>query len=373
MMITKPTNDPAMRNLERGIRFEIERLILIVSVLCLVLEAGLCFYYYSIQDLGQPLNTYIEFRILVPLGVNILVYLVTRFSNRSENSTDSTKNRVCSFAGLIMLGVISLAHSYFIPLWMLPAFSILFCSIFHDDFITKIQSGVSFVFVLYSGILHIYDYPSDRNDTIICIVIAELIVLGVSFMSFKLENYNERKFVISERSLISQNKFENGFEIDSITGVYSKAYLSEEAGKILSQTNELDPSGLAVLDIDDFKEINDELGHDKGDIVLCALGSVLSGYIDESTIIGRFGGEKFVVVFSNGVREDNMNDLNQMCREFAKKKFSFTKRTVTLSGGYVWFDENIELEKAMDKAQEALARAKKSGKNRVIASDESEE
>lgn len=372
-MDTKPTNDPAMRNLERGIRFEIEKLILIVSVLCLVLEAGLCYYYYTIQDLGQPLNTYIEFRILVPMGVNVLVYLVTRFSNRSVNSTDSTKNRVCSFAGMIMLGVISLAHSYFVPLWMLPVFSVIFCSIFHDDFITKIQSGVCFVFVLYSGILHIYDYPSDRSFSIICIVLAELIVLGVSYMSFKLENYNSRRFIISERSLISQNKFENGYEIDSVTGVYSKAFLNDEAGKILSQTNELDPSGVAVLDIDDFKAINDELGHDKGDIVLRALGSVLTGYIDESTIIGRYGGEKFVVVFANGAKDENLNDLNQMCREFSKKKFSFTKRTVTLSGGYVWLDENTELEKAVEAAQEALARAKKSGKNRVVASDESEE
>ena len=372
-MDNKPMDDPALRNLERTIRNELEKLILIVTVLCLLIEIALCAYYYATGDLGQPLNTYIEFRILVPFGINLLVYLVARFSNRSENSSDSTKNRVCSFAGLIMLGTISLAHSYFVPLWMLPVFSILYCSIFHDDFITKIQAGVSFVFVLYSGILQIYDYPEKRNYVIICIVISELIVLSVSYMSFRLEAYNERKSIISERSISGQSKFENGFEVDSITGVYSKAFLSEEAGSILSQTNELDPSGVALLDIDNFKLINDELGQDKGDMVLRALGSVLSGYIDESTIIGRFGGDRFVIVFANGIKDENTEVLNQMRKEFSKKKFSFMKKSVTLSGGYAWFDENTDLDKALAAAQEALARAKESGKNKVIASDESEE
>ncbi|MBE7072577.1 MAG: hypothetical protein E7383_07505, partial [Ruminococcaceae bacterium] len=69
----KPASDPALRNLERTIRFEFEKLILIVTIICLLTEIGLTFYYYFIQDLGQPLINYIAFRILVPLGVNILV------------------------------------------------------------------------------------------------------------------------------------------------------------------------------------------------------------------------------------------------------------------------------------------------------------
>ena len=144
----KPASDPALRNLERTIRFEFEKLILIVTIICLLTEIGLTFYYYFIRDLGQPLINYIAFRILVPLGVNILVYIIARFSNRSDTSTDSTKNRVVSFAGLVMTGVIALAHSYFIPLWLLPLFTVVICTIFHDSFILMIQAGLSFVFVL---------------------------------------------------------------------------------------------------------------------------------------------------------------------------------------------------------------------------------
>lgn len=372
-MYNRPASDPAMRNLERRIRDELEKLLLIITVVCLILEAGIAGYYYIIQDLGQPLASYIAFRILVPLGINVLVYLVTRFSNRSENSTDSTKNRVCSFSLLIMMGVISLAHSYFIPLWILPLFSIMYCSIFHDSFIQKIQGGVCVVFILYSGILHMYDYPSDRSFTILCIVIAEIMTLVVSYMSFKLESYNDSKFLISERSLSGLDKFENGFETDGITGVYSKRYLTEEAEKILAGTNELEPSGVAVIDIDDFRKINDELGNDKGDDVLRTLGSVLQGYIDEDTIIGRYGGDTFVIIFESGIREDNIEVLNQIRKEFSRKKYSFTKEQVTLSGGYSWFDVNMDLSGALKEAEKALSSAKEAGKNRIMTVGESED
>lgn len=372
-MNSKPVTDPAMRSLERRIRFDLEKLLLIIAVVCLVLEIVIAVYYYMIQDLGQPLKSYIEFRILVPLGVNILVYLVTRFSNRSENSTDSTKNRVCSFSLLIMMGVISLAHSFFIPLWTLPLFSIMFCSIFHDGFIRKIQGGVCVVFILYSGILHMYDYPTERSFTILCIVISEILALVVSYMSYKLELYNASKFLIRERSLAGMDKFDQGFETDTVTGVYSKRYLTEEAEKILNKTNELDPCGVAVLDIDDFKKINDELGNDKGDDVLRTLGSVLQDYIDEDTIIGRYGGDTFVIIFESGFRDENLDVLNRIRREFSRKRYSFMKESVTLSGGYSWFDVTMDLKSALAEVDKALQSAKRSGKNRIMSSGESEE
>ena len=249
-MDTKSTNDPAMRNLERTIRFEFERVLLLMTIVCLVLEIGIAVYYYLTDNLGQPLNTYIEFRIIVPFAINSILYIVTRFTNRSDTSTDMTKNRVVSFAGLIMTGVIALAHSYFIPLWVFPVFVVVICSIFHDSFIQMIQAGLSFVFILYAGIIHIYDYPDERNFSILCIIISEVLAIGISFLSFKLESFNTKMLIIRERNFEQANNFEKGFETDSVTGVYSKKYLSIEAEKILNKTNELDPCGIAVLDID---------------------------------------------------------------------------------------------------------------------------
>ena len=372
-MDTRQTNDPALRNLERTIRFEFEKILLIMTILCLVFEIGLAIFYYVTDDLIIPLAKYIEFRILVPLAINSILYVVTRFSNRAETSTDITKNRVVSFAGLIMTGVISLAHSYFIPLWLLPLFAIVICSIFHDMYIQMIEAGLSFVFILYAGILHIYDYPDQRSFSIFCIVLAEVMAVGISILSFKLESYNMKMLIIRERNLAGANKFENGFEIDSTTGVYSKKYLIEQASDILKDTNELDPSGIALLDIDDFKKVTDEYGYDKGDDVLSALGNVLQGCIDEDTLVGRYGRDVFMIVFGNGIREDNLIRLNQIKKDFSKKKYSFMKDSVTVSGGYAWFDVTMDLDSAIKEAEAALASAKNSGKNKIMSTGERED
>lgn len=372
-MDTRQTNDPALRNLERTIRFEFEKILLIMTILCLVFEIGLAIFYYVTDDLIIPLAKYIEFRILVPLAINSILYVVTRFSNRAETSTDITKNRVVSFAGLIMTGVISLAHSYFIPLWLLPLFAIVICSIFHDMYIQMIEAGLSFVFILYAGILHIYDYPDQRSFSIFCIVLAEVMAVGISILSFKLESYNMKMLIIRERNLAGANKFENGFEIDSTTGVYSKKYLIEQASDILKDTNELDPSGIALLDIDDFKKVTDEYGFDKGDDVLSALGNVLQGCIDEDTLVGRYGRDVFMIVFGNGIREDNLIRLNQIKKDFSKKKYSFMKDSVTVSGGYAWFDVTMDLDSAIKEAEAALASAKNSGKNKIMSTGERED
>ena len=372
-MDTRQTNDPALRNLERTIRFEFEKILLIMTILCLVSEIGLAIYYYVTDDLIIPLAKYIEFRILVPLAINSILYVVTRFSNRAETSTDITKNRVVSFAGLIMTGVISLAHSYFIPLWLLPLFAIVICSIFHDMYIQMIEAGLSFVFILYSGIMHIYDYPDQRSFSIFCIILSEVMAIGISVLSFKLESYNMKMLIIRERNLVGANKYENGFEIDSTSGVYSKKYLIEQASDILKDTNELDPSGIALLDIDDFKKVTDEYGYDKGDDVLSALGNILQGCIDEDTLVGRYGRDVFMIVFGNGIREENLIRLNQIKKDFSKKKYSFMKDSVTVSGGYAWFDVTMDLDSAIKEAEAALASAKNSGKNKIMSTGERED
>lgn len=372
-MATKPTSDPALRNLERTIRFEFEKVLLMMTIVCVVVEIGLAIFYYFTNDLIIPLEKYIEFRILVPFAINSILYVVTRFSNRADTSTDITKNRVVSFAGVIMMGVISLAHSYFIPLWLMPLFAVVICSVFHDLYIQVIQAGLSFVFILYSGILHIYDYPNERAFSIICIIIAELMTIGISILAFKLESFNTKMLIIRERNFAGANKFENGFEIDSTTGIYSKKYLVEAAGDILAKTNELDPCGIALLDIDDFKKITDEYNYDKGDDVLGAMGALLQSCIDEDTLAGRYGRDQFLIVFESGTREENLIILNQIRKDFAKKRFSFMKDSVTVSGGYAWFDVTMDLDSALKEAQAALASAKNSGKNMIKSTGESED
>ena len=81
----------------------------------------------------------------------------------------------------------------------------------------------------------------------------------------------------------------------------------------------------------------------------------------------------FLIVFESGTREENLIILNQIRKDFAKKRFSFMKDSVTVSGGYAWFDVTMDLDSALKEAKAALASAKNSGKNMIKSTGESED
>ena len=103
------------------------------------------------------------------------------------------------------------------------------------------------------------------------------------------------------------------------------------------------------------------------------MGALLQSCIDEDTLAGRYGRDQFLIVFESGTREENLIILNQIRKDFAKKRFSFMKDSVTVSGGYAWFDVTMDLDSALKEAQAALASAKNSGKNMIKSTGESED
>ena len=104
---------------------------------------------------------------------------------------------------------------------------------------------------------------------------------------------------ITENSI----KYKAGYEFDALTGVYSRGHLEEEANKVFSMTNNYAHIGVAMLDIDNFKAVNDTYGHDNGDVVLKKLGEYLLRFNTRESFCGRYGGEEFVIVFRNADKE----------------------------------------------------------------------
>ncbi|MCL2496154.1 MAG: GGDEF domain-containing protein [Clostridiales bacterium] len=127
---------------------------------------------------------------------------------------------------------------------------------------------------------------------------------------------------------------------------------------------------LVIMDIDDFKRINDNFGHDIGDVVLLKLVETITGEIGEKDLAFRFGGEEFVVLCA-----DNLNSAYQLA-ERIRKRFGahvfmqLDSNNVTVSIGVCEYDNSFggrrEFFSAADKA---LYRAKKEGKNKTIATE----
>ncbi|WP_343628101.1 diguanylate cyclase [Roseateles sp.] len=127
------------------------------------------------------------------------------------------------------------------------------------------------------------------------------------------------------------------------------------------------PLALALLDIDNFKKLNDNLGHAAGDEALKSLAARVSGLLRPGDKVGRWGGEEFVLILPEAPLEEAQAVLLRLQRSLSASLFMHEGRDVfvTFSAGVTLFRMGETMEQALDRADEALYEAKRTGKNRA--------
>lgn len=121
---------------------------------------------------------------------------------------------------------------------------------------------------------------------------------------------------------------------------------------------------LIFIDIDHFKQINDQFGHDVGDSVLVELSSVISQNIRTSDTFARWGGEEFVLLLSQTTLTHSKRIANKLRKLVEFFEFE-TVGNITVSMGLVEYDTTYSVEEFIKRADNALYKAKKNGRNRV--------
>lgn len=153
-------------------------------------------------------------------------------------------------------------------------------------------------------------------------------------------------------------------DYDSLTGLYNRSKITDLIKMHIISDN---PFGLAILDIDDFKKINDTYGHPVGDAILKSIGIILKKELKED-IVGRLGGDEFVIIIKD-VTTINLviQRLERACNEIALIKLSdHPKIKVTCSCGLAVAPKDGETAEALYKAADsALYIAKSIGKNKL--------
>ncbi len=359
----------ARTRLESSVRRSLQRFMLIMTIVSFVLEFGLGVYFYFTDTLDQTVPHYLLIRVMLPCSINIALYLLMFFVNRSPKANDDIKNRTCTTAFLMFSGELSIIHSYFVPLWMLSFFILMFAGIFHDPIFHKVQAVMCVFFVVAAGSAHIVDYPEEMEQSLESIVVCVVVGIAICYLSIKLERFSSDELLINMEITENSIKYKAGYEFDALTGVYSRGHLEEEANKVFSMTNNYAHIGVAMLDIDNFKAVNDTYGHDNGDVVLKKLGEYLLRFNTRESFCGRYGGEEFVIVFRNADKVEDIYELDNIRKLFESTKFSFRDEPVTISIGYHIGRSDSSWESELKKADDALYESKANGKNRITVKD----
>jgi diguanylate cyclase (GGDEF)-like protein len=161
---------------------------------------------------------------------------------------------------------------------------------------------------------------------------------------------------------------------DSLTDLFVKDYFFQRLQDELERSRGSKKLGIIMLDIDDFKRINDTYGHVVGDAILIKLAKILGRITGQSgNILARFGGEEFIVLLVEcsrerllGRAEDIRKAVEDSSLVFRRKKVNFT----VSAGAALYPDDAAGALELVDKADKLLYKAKREGKNRVCFSGE---
>ena len=150
---------------------------------------------------------------------------------------------------------------------------------------------------------------------------------------------------------------------DALTGAYSHGYLHEILElEIQHSLTTKTPLSILILDIDDFKRINDSHGHLFGDRVIKETAETITAHVRSEDILGRYGGDEFLVVMPGADKQTAKHVADRICRAVAQNGF-----LATVSIGVTTFDgeEKQEVKDLIAAADNNLYLAKRQGKNKV--------
>jgi diguanylate cyclase len=156
---------------------------------------------------------------------------------------------------------------------------------------------------------------------------------------------------------------------DPLTGALNRKGLDEALERELSTVRRKEtPLCMALLDIDNFKRLNDTLGHDKGDEALNHLAKVAREVMRPQDTLARYGGEEFVILLPDTPLEKGIEAMTRLQRELTTRFFlaGAEKVLITFSAGVAQLAPGEAGSEAIRRADQAMYLAKRAGKNRVL-------
>ncbi|MBV0881254.1 diguanylate cyclase [Noviherbaspirillum sp. L7-7A] len=157
---------------------------------------------------------------------------------------------------------------------------------------------------------------------------------------------------------------------DALTQSLNRRGMMEALGREMQRARRYQtPLCVSLLDIDNFKKLNDKLGHQAGDNALVHLVRVIRTTLRQMDVIARFGGEEFMLLLPNTTLPDAVQAVTRIQRELTKSIFMYEhqKVLVTFSAGAALVGIDEGQDQLIQRVDAALYQAKREGKNRVVA------
>ena len=343
---------------------------------------------------------YIMRFIIVPTVFNFSVVFMGYKIIYSPKYSDDVKNIVSCMAFFLICACVELTHYVFAPIFCATGVSIFVSIIFNSRKLTRMMMYLSIVTLFLATFIASLELRKDDPQLILDAVVAFVITICsyiVARVLIQLETDRSNEMVAN---YISQKQLSEQVRRDTLTGLFNRKVLFEkleqqisekiniqeqnglqnkessqykDTGKNIEFTSDVDVEKnlyLVIIDIDNFKSINDTFGHAKGDIVLIYLGHILKKNTQKAGIAARFGGEEFAIIFQDAQYGEVMAKIEKIRKELAEHSFQLDNSEkvthVTISIGVARYVPGQNMSQLFEEADQAMYQAKREGKNRII-------
>jgi diguanylate cyclase (GGDEF)-like protein len=212
--------------------------------------------------------------------------------------------------------------------------------------------------------------------TMIAVLVAALFTaIGIMQRGFEIAVNLKKTIEAQQELLVRHTLMEKLTKTDALTGLNNHMSYHEYLGELIRQSERYHlPLHLAVLDIDNFKKVNDTYGHRVGDLMLQYVAHTIKGVVKADDFVARYGGEEFVVVFADCTFSDALQRVEHMLATVASvEQEQLDGNRVTVSIGLNSYQPGTGKEVLFEGADAALYVAKRTGKNRVVVHGSVEE
>ncbi|HWQ77801.1 MAG TPA: GGDEF domain-containing protein, partial [Anaerovoracaceae bacterium] len=316
---------------------------------------------------GYSIFQYVAKYIILLTAINILLVFICQ-KIIAMNIMAQLKNYTVLIMVSVMAAIIAFIHydvGAILGVFIIPVFlTVLFGKKKMTGVIAILNSILLALSAIHSAMAgnSVYFYLN--------VAVAFMLMVSAFLISYVLIEYikaNSDYVYASYRTQLSLNEQAQN---DSLTGLYNqKTFQSLLKDSIEKATNLKSPMSLAIIDLDDFKEINDTFGHLEGDQVLIHFTNLLKQqFADGEAYISRYGGDEFVIIFPKASKELaylKLEALRQRCKQLPHSQVRAGE--ISFSAGishYMEGDMNETL--LFHQADSALYRAKDNGKGQTV-------
>jgi diguanylate cyclase len=299
--------------------------------------------------------------MLTPLVSNIILLLIGIWAMHFSNLKQKVK---IYFISLLFVGICFVffsVHSIFDSLYLIFTVPILLTVVYSNYFLTTVTSCISIAAKSISELFIKWD--SDKIDTFsteagitnflisICIFVAFYAVCIIVI------RFEKEKNIASIQKEIQRHQLQQELITDELTRVYNRTALRNAL-----ENMENDRFGntyyFSMIDLDNFKTLNDTLGHDKGDQCLKEFGSILKNYYSDDLLPFRFGGDEFCLLFKNITLDRILEICKCIQTDFKQSTACHSNIPLTVSIGIARYEKPMSATQLIRNTDSALYRSK---------------